>query len=119
MRIDKWLWTVRAFKTRSQAAAACRGGQVEIIGQTVKPSREVKVNDLIHVRADGFTRTIKVLGLIDRRVGAAAAREFMEDQTPASELEKPRERFLQPLFFRPKGMGRPTKKDRRAMEKMI
>ena len=119
MRIDKWLWAVRIFKTRSLASVACRNGHVEIGGHKVKPSREVKLNDLITAKPGDLTRTIKVLAMIDRRVGAAAAREFMEDQTPASEIQKPREKFLQPLFFRRKGMGRPTKKDRRDLEKMF
>ena len=119
MRIDKWLWAVRVFKTRSLATAACRNGHVEIAGQKVKPSREVKVNDLILAKTGDITRTVKVLAMLDRRVGAAAAKEFMEDLTPATEFEKPREKFLQPLFFRPKGMGRPTKKDRRDIEKMF
>ena len=66
----------------------------------------------------GITRTLKVLGLPAQRVGASAAKEFVEDLTPASEYEKLREPVLQPLFFRPKGMGRPTKKDRRAMGKI-
>src|SRR5438034_353550 len=118
MRIDKWLWAVRIFKTRSLASVACRSGQVEIAGLKVKPSREVKVNDMIQAKTGDITRTIKVLGVLEKRVGAAAAKEFMEDQTPQSEWEKPREKFLQPLFFRPKGLGRPTKKDRRAFEKL-
>jgi ribosome-associated heat shock protein Hsp15 len=119
MRIDKWLWAVRIFKTRSLASAACRNGHVEVAGQKVKPSREVKANDLIQAKTGDITRTIKVLGVLDRRVGAAAVKEFAEDQTPLSELEKPRERVIQPLFFRPKGMGRPTKKDRRDLEKLF
>ena len=114
MRIDKWLWAVRIFKTRSLASTACRNGHVVIAGQKVKPSLEVKVNDLINAKTGDITRTIKVLGALDRRVGAAAAKDFMQDQTPASEFEKPREKFLAPLFFRPKGMGRPTKKIGRA-----
>ena len=85
----------------------------------MKPSRKVKVNDLITAKTADITRTIKVLAMIDRRVGAAAAREFMKDLTPASECQKLREKFLQPPFFRPKGLGRPTKKDRRDLEKMF
>ena len=119
MRIDKWLWAVRIFKTRSLAADACRNGHVEIAGHKVKPSCEVKLNDLITAKTGDITRTIKVLAMLDRRVGTAAAKDFMEDQTQASEFEKPREKFLQPLFFRAKGLGRPTKKDRRDIEKMF
>lgn len=117
VRIDKWLWAARIFKTRSLAAAACREGRVTIGGQAVIPSREVKINDVILATNGEITRTIKVLGLLERRVGAQAVREFAEDQTPAAEYEKAREPVLQPIFFRPKGGGRPTKKDRRDLKK--
>ena len=118
VRMDKWLWAVRIFKTRTQAADACRNGRVTVDGQPVKPAREVKVNDIILVRNEDFTRTTKVLALLERRVSGTAAKEFAEDLTPASEKEKRREPVLQPLFFRPKGLGRPTKKDRRALDKI-
>jgi ribosome-associated heat shock protein Hsp15 len=118
VRLDKWLWAARIFKTRTQAADACRNGRVTIGGQPVKPSREVKIGDVILSHTDDFTRTIKVIALLERRVGGAAAKEFAEDLTPPSEYEKRRQPVLQPLFFRPKGMGRPTKKDRRAMGKL-
>jgi ribosome-associated heat shock protein Hsp15 len=118
VRVDKWLWAVRIFKTRTGAAEACRNGRVTIAGQPLKPSREVKINDLIVAQTGDITRTVKVLGLLERRVGAAMVAEFAEDLTPASEYEKKREPVLQPLFFRPKGAGRPTKKDRRAMGKL-
>jgi ribosome-associated heat shock protein Hsp15 len=118
VRIDKWLWAVRIYKTRTLAAAACRNGRVTISGQPVKPAREVKINDLILAQNGDVTRTMKVLGLLERRVGAAAVAEFAEDLTPASEYEKSKLPVLQPLFHRPKGMGRPTKKDRRAMGKL-
>jgi ribosome-associated heat shock protein Hsp15 len=116
VRIDKWLWAARIYKTRSLAAAACREGRVTIAGQPAKPSREVRINDLIEAKKDGITRTIKVLGLLEQRVGAQAAKEFAEDLTPASELQKRNEPALQPLFVRPRGTGRPTKKDRRALD---
>jgi ribosome-associated heat shock protein Hsp15 len=118
VRIDKWLWAARIYKTRTLAADACRHGRITIGGQPVKASREVKANELILVRNNDFTRTIRVLALLDRRVSGTAARQFVEDLTPASELEKKRQPVLQPLFFRPKGMGRPTKKDRRDMGKL-
>jgi ribosome-associated heat shock protein Hsp15 len=118
VRIDKWLWTARIYKTRSLAAAACRNGKVTINACPLKPSREIKVNDLIIADNGSIKRTIKVLGLPAQRVGAPAVKEFMEDLTPASEYEKRREPAFQPLFFRSKGMGRPTKKDRRAMGKI-
>lgn len=118
MRIDKWLWATRIFKTRTLAASACRDGEVTIGGQPAKPAREVKINDLIIAEKAGVKRTLKVLGFPAQRVGAPAVAEFLEDLTPASEYEKPREAVLEPLFYRPKGTGRPTKKDRRAMGKI-
>jgi ribosome-associated heat shock protein Hsp15 len=115
VRIDKWLWAVRVFKTRSLASASCRHGHVQISGQPVKPSRLVRIHDVIVVKKDQMTRTFKVLQLIEQRVGAPAAKEYAEDQTPASEWEKPREPFVRP-FVRPKGSGRPTKKERRRID---
>jgi ribosome-associated heat shock protein Hsp15 len=117
VRIDKWLWAARVFKTRSLASDSCRHGHVEISGQPVKPSRQVRVHDVIVVKKDQMTRAFKVLALLERRVGAAAAKEFAEDQTPASEWEKPREPYFHP-FARPKGSGRPTKKERRQLDAM-
>lgn len=119
VRIDKWLWAVRVFKSRNLAADACRGGHVDIAGQQVKPAREVHVGEVIVARVGQVTRTLKVLALLDKRVGAPLVKEYMEDLTPASEYQKPREEVFKPLFFRPKGSGRPTKKDRREMEKLF
>jgi ribosome-associated heat shock protein Hsp15 len=116
VRIDKWLWAVRVYKTRTQAADACRGGHVKINGQNVKPAHEVRVGETITAQVATITRTVKVLGLLEHRLGAAAAKDFAEDLTPASEYEKPRDHFHPQIVFRPKGMGRPTKKDRRAWE---
>ena len=118
VRIDKWLWAVRVFKTRSLASKCCLHGHVTILGQAVKPSRSVRVNDVIAVKKDQMTRTFKVLQTIEQRVGAPAAKECVEDQTPAAEFEKPREKYI-PAFVRPKGAGRPTKKERRQMEAVI
>jgi ribosome-associated heat shock protein Hsp15 len=119
VRIDKWLWSVRLYKTRSLATEACRGGHVSIAGQPVKPSREVKINEIITAKTGDITHTVKVLALLDKRVGAQVAKSFAEDLTPASEYQKQREKVLEPMFFRPKGTGRPTKKDRRALEKLF
>jgi ribosome-associated heat shock protein Hsp15 len=118
VRLDKWLWAVRVFKTRAVAAAACRQARVTIAGIAAKPSREVKTNETIVVLKDNLTRTFKVLQLLQHRVGAAAAREFVEDLTPASEFEKARERALNPIGFRSKGAGRPTKKERRILDRL-
>lgn len=119
VRIDKWLWSIRLYKTRSLATEACRAGHVTIAGQPLKPSREVKVNDLIIAKTGEITRTVKVLALLDKRVGAKTVSQFAEDLTPPAEYEKVREQKLEPMFYRPKGAGRPTKKDRRAMGKFF
>ncbi len=118
VRIDKWLWAVRIFKTRSLAIAACHAGRVKIGDQRVKPSRSVHVGEIVTAQVGEIKRTVKVLGQIERRVGAAAVPQFMEDLTPPEEYAKPREQHLEPLFHRPKGTGRPTKRDRRMIEKL-
>jgi ribosome-associated heat shock protein Hsp15 len=118
IRIDKWLWAVRLYKTRSLASQACRGGHVTIAGQTVKPSRDVHVGDVINARTGEILRTVRVTGLIDRRVGPKIAPNYMEDQTAAEEylrvMKKKENGAAVPQ--RPKGAGRPTKKDRRQIE---
>ena len=119
VRIDKWLWAVRLYKTRSLATIACRNARVTIGGKPVKPSREIKIGDLILAQTGDITRTVKVLALLEQRIGAPAVKNFAEDLTPASEFNKPREKILEPIFYRPKGAGRPTKKDRRAMNKFL
>ena len=118
IRLDKWLWAVRIYRTRSRATEACRSGHVKIDGQSAKPAREVRVNEMLTARIGDITRTIRVLGLLDRRVGAAVARQYMTDLTPAAEYAKAREPDFRRPIFRPKGLGRPTKKDRRDLEKM-
>jgi ribosome-associated heat shock protein Hsp15 len=119
VRMDKWLWAVRIFKTRTLASDACRQGRVTVAGHPVKPSRDVRINEVVVVKKDDLTRTYKVLQLLQQRVGAPAAREYVEDQTPESELQKAREPRLKPSFFRPKGSGRPTKKERRAINDIL
>ena len=118
VRIDKWLWAVRIFKTRGLAAAACRAGHVTIADQPVKASRDVKPGDLIVAKTGEITRTTKVLALLAQRVGAQTVPQFAEDLTPPAEYQKPKEPVLAPLFSRPKGAGRPTKKDRRDWAKV-
>jgi ribosome-associated heat shock protein Hsp15 len=118
VRIDKWLWVVRVFKTRSLATDACRNGRVTIAGQPVKASRGVRVGETIVVQKDELSRTFRVLGLLERRVGAQVAKDYVQDLTPAAEFEKKREpNFIAPMY-RPKGTGRPTKKDRRALDSL-
>lgn len=118
VRLDKWLWAVRLFKTRSVAADACRHGRVTINGQPGKPSREVRINDIVVVLTDELTRRFKVLQPLHTRVGAQKVREFAEDQTPPPALQTPRDSNPGPFAARPKGSGRPTKKERRQIERL-
>jgi ribosome-associated heat shock protein Hsp15 len=117
VRLDKWLWAVRVYKTRGQAADACRHGHIAISDQKAKASRDVRIGEVLVVLKDNITRTFKVLQLLDRRVSAKLAREFVEDQTPAAELEKLRQPAFRPIGIRPKGTGRPTKKERRLLDR--
>jgi ribosome-associated heat shock protein Hsp15 len=116
VRIDQWLWAVRLYKTRTEAADACRGGKVKIGGKSQKPAHEVRVGETLTAHTGELTRTVKVVGLVAKRVGAPLVPQFMEDLTPPEELAKPRQKALVPIARRPKGAGRPTKKDRRQME---
>ena len=116
-RLDKWLWAVRLFKTRSLAAAACRDGGVLVGGQRVKPARDARVGDFVTAKVGDVLRTVRVLGFPPGRIGAKLVPQFMEDLTPASEYEKARAPKPAPLFLWGKGQGRPTKKNRRMLEK--
>ena len=114
-RVDRWLWSVRLFKTRTLATRACNAGHVQVNGQAVKPSRAVRPGDLVNALQGEITRTVKVLAVLERRVGAKVVAQYLEDLTPQSEYEKPREKLLAPAGLRPKGAGRPTKRDRRVL----
>lgn len=115
-RIDKWLWAVRVFKTRSQAAEACRTGKVKIGGQAVKPSREIKSGDILILSLPPIQRTIQVKQLLKNRVGAKLVPEYLTDLTPQEEYEKLH--LINQINFerRDKGTGRPTKKQRRLID---
>ena len=120
VRIDKWLWAVRLYKTRSLATAACRAGHVKFMGDSVKPAHIVRVGQVFTVRTGELNRTVKVLALLEQRVGARLVAEFAEDLTPAAEYLRAAEDRTQPRApKRPKGAGRPTKKDRRDLEKLF
>jgi ribosome-associated heat shock protein Hsp15 len=113
VRIDKWLWAVRLYKSRSLAADSCSAEKVQINGQSVKPSRNVHIGEIITAVTGQITKTVKVIGLIEKRVGAKLVSQFLEDLTPPEEYEKQREKNFPAFAFRPKGSGRPTKKERR------
>ena len=90
VRIDKWLWAVRLYKSRSLATAACSGGKVRIGGERVKPARPVHQGEVITAVTGDITRTLRVVALLEQRVGAKVVAQYMEDLTPASEYAKPR-----------------------------
>jgi ribosome-associated heat shock protein Hsp15 len=122
MRLDLWLWAVRAFKTRPLAAGAIRGGKVKVEGQSVKPAHTVRAGQTITIRMDSgevpWMRTLKAIGFPASRVGAKLVSSYMEDTTTPEEREKSDLRgSLQP-GYRAHGMGRPTKAERRAIEEM-
>ncbi len=113
VRIDKYLWSVRLFKTRSQATDACRAGRVKIDGDAVKASREIKAGQEINIHMGAITKTIKVIEVLQKRVGAKLVPEYMQDLTPEEEYQK-LEMIKQSPFVKRK--GRPTKKERRDMD---
>jgi len=117
VRVDKWLWAVRIFKTRSQATEACRKNRILIKDQPVKPSRILKINDIVRVKRPPVIYSYRVLGLLGKRLSAKAVQEFVENITPAEELDKLkiRDDFY---IMRDKGAGRPTKKERRIIDKL-
>jgi ribosome-associated heat shock protein Hsp15 len=115
VRIDKWLWAARVFKTRSLAAAACQGGKVDVNDDAAKPAKLVRPGDVVRVTLPlGRRRIVKVVVPGERRGGAAEARELYEDLTPP---EPPRLRQAPPPF-RPMGAGRPTKRERRQLDRL-
>ncbi|MGI8965306.1 MAG: RNA-binding S4 domain-containing protein [Limisphaerales bacterium] len=116
VRIDKWLWATRLFKTRSLSARACSSGKIQINRSAVKPSRPIKIGDIISAETGEIIRTVKVLALLEKRVGAKLVSQFLEDLTPASEYAKAKEIFFKGSAFRAQGTGRPTKKERRNLE---
>jgi len=119
VRIDKWLWAVRLYKSRSLATEACDAGHVKIGGNSVKPSRERRDGQEITALAGRVRHTVKVLALLDQRVGAKLVGQFLEDLTPPAEYAQASEEALQSLIHFPTGFGRPTKKQRRQLEKLF
>jgi ribosome-associated heat shock protein Hsp15 len=114
VRIDQWLWSARITKTRSDAAGACRAGHVKVNGKTAKPSTAVKIGDRVEALIHRRERVLEVVGLITKRVGAPIAVEQYRDfsPAPAPPEESP------PVFERDRGAGRPTKRDRRQLDRL-
>lgn len=118
-RLDKWLWSVRVFKTRAEATAQCRNGRVQVNGLDAKPGRDVHAGEAVTAKVGVVTRTLRVIGVPRSRVGAKQLPEFMEDLTPAGEYERARQASLEHMLARERGKGRPTKKDRREMGRLF
>jgi len=118
VRIDKWLWAVRLYKTRSLATEACKAGKVKIDGQAVKPSREARIGDVLTLSMGAITRTVEIKALLHNRIGAKLVPDFLIDHTPAEEYE--RQQLIRELNGerRPKGAGRPTKLERRLIDRL-
>lgn len=119
VRLDKYLWAIRAFKTRSDAADACKLGRVTLNGALAKASRDVKVNDIIGVKKMPVIYTFKVIGLIANRQPAKNVSLYAENQTPEEELEKLKMGRTTIFVQRDKGTGRPTKKERRDIDDLM
>lgn len=116
VRIDKWMWATRIFKTRTIAAEACKKNRIMINGVNVKPSRMIKVGDVIQVRKPPVTYSFKVLALSQNRMGAKLVPEYLENVTTPEQYEILEMNRISGFVDRAKGQGRPTKKDRRELE---
>jgi ribosome-associated heat shock protein Hsp15 len=113
-RVDRWLWAVRLYKTRSMATDACHGGHVEVNGRPAKPATTVKVGDRVTAKVEGWERILEVAQVIDKRVGAPIAAECIVDHSPP----RPEREYVAPLFARDPSAGRPTKRDRRQLDRL-
>ncbi|MDR1743304.1 MAG: RNA-binding S4 domain-containing protein [Dysgonamonadaceae bacterium] len=116
VRIDKWLWAVRIFKTRTAASEACKKGRVQIQNVSVKPSRAIRVGEIIDVRKPPITFSFKVRALSDKRMGAKLVPDFMENVTSPDQYELLELSKISGFVDRQRGTGRPTKKERRDLE---
>lgn len=117
-RIDKYLWAIRVFKTRSEATDACKGGKIKINGADAKPSKAVRPGDTISARKGAVTYTYKVIEPIEKRQGAKLVSQYAENITPQSELDKLKSPVETFFLKRDRGTGRPTKKERRQMDSL-
>ena len=116
VRIDKWLWAVRVFKTRTIASEACKKGRIIIDNNSVKPSRMIRVGEVVQVKKPPVTYSFKVLNIAQKRMGAKLVPNFMENVTPPEEYEVLEMNKLSGFIDRQRGSGRPTKKERRDLE---
>lgn len=116
LRIDKYLWAIRMFKTRTLATDACKAGRVKLDGQNTKPSHEVKIGEIYQVSKGIERRVVKVTGLLENRIDAKTAVNFYEDLTPVEQTHAFKSMFNTPILKRDRGAGRPTKRDRREID---
>lgn len=116
VRIDKWMWATRIFKTRTIAAEACKKNRIAIGGVNVKPSRMIKTGEIIQVRKPPVTYSFKVLALTQNRMGAKLVPEYLENVTPPEQYELLEINKISGFVDRARGLGRPTKKDRRDLD---
>lgn len=118
-RLDKYVWSVRLAKTRSQASELISKGKVKLNGQQIKPSREPKVGDIIHVSRNTAVFSYKILGLLENRVGPKLVADYLIDITPIEEVEKYKLYNMSQAVYRNNGTGKPTKKDRREIDDFL
>lgn len=119
MRVDKWLWVIRQYKSRSLATEACEKGRIIISEQIVKPSRLIKEGDIVEVKRTGLTRKLKVLKLFHNRLAAKLVPEYCEDLTPQADIDAYKARLSRITIYRDPGTGRPTKQERRALDDFL
>ena len=118
LRIDKYLWAIRIFKTRTLAAEACKAGRVKLDNQNIKPSHEVKVGETYQVSKGIERKVLKVTGLLENRADAKTVIDFFEDITPVEQTQAFKSMFHAPILKRDRGTGRPTKRDRREIDEL-
>jgi ribosome-associated heat shock protein Hsp15 len=116
LRIDKYLWAIRVFKTRTLAADASKAGRVKLDGQNIKPSHEVKVGEIYQVSKGIERKVLKITGLLENRTDAKTAVNYYEDLTPVEQTHAFKSVFNAPILKRDRGAGRPTKRDRREID---
>jgi ribosome-associated heat shock protein Hsp15 len=118
LRIDKYLWAIRIFKTRTLATEACKAGRIKLDGQNIKPSHEVKVGEVYQVSKGLERKVLRVTGLLENRMDAKGVVNFFEDETPLEQTHQFKSMFHAPLLKRDRGTGRPTKRERREIDDM-
>lgn len=118
VRIDKYLWSIRIFKTRNLATEACKAGKVKLEQNSVKASYVVKVGDVFHIQKDHLKKIVKVTGILEKRVDASTAANYFEDLSPVDDTPRHFSVFNVPVLKRDRGTGRPTKKDRREIDEI-